>query len=76
MNLNTTILIFQPLNLRDFVEFPRSVKVGISTFLLSDPIFDIDFMPKNHWKMLTALPSLNINAQPFVYIQMGALATT
>ena len=76
MKLNITILIFQPLNLRDFVEFPRSVNVGISTFLLSDPIFDNDFMPKKHWKMLSALPDPNINARPFVDIQMGAFAAT
>ena len=67
---------FQHLNLRYFVEFPRRVNVGISTFLLSDPIFDNDFMPKKHWEMPTALPDPNINARPFVYIQMGAFAAT
>ena len=32
VNPNTTILIFQHLNLEDFFEFPRNVNVGISTF--------------------------------------------
>ena len=45
-------------------------------FLLSDPIYDNDFSPKNHWKMHTALPDPDINARPFVYIQMGAFAAT
>ena len=76
VNLNTTILIFQHLNLRYFVEFPRRVNEGTNTFLLSDPIFDNDFMPKRHWEMLTALSDLNINARPFVYIQMGIFAAT
>ena len=41
-------------------------------FLLSGPIYDNDFDPKNHWKMHTALPDPDINARPFVYILMGA----
>ena len=45
-------------------------------FLLSDPIYDNDFDPKNHWKMHIALRDLDINARPFVYIQMGAFAAT
>ena len=56
---------FSMLNLGDFVKFP-----------CGDSIFDNDFIPKNHWRMLTALPDPNINPRPFVYIQMGALAAT
>ena len=43
-------------------------------FLLSDPIYDNDFNPKNHWEMHTALPDPDINAQSFVYIQIYAFA--
>ena len=59
--INTTILILQHLTVRDGDEFPCSANVGIGMFLLSIPIFDHDFMLKNHWIMLTALPDPNIN---------------
>ena len=76
MNIDTTVLIFEPLTLGDIVVFPHSAKVGVGVFSLSVPIFDNDFMPNNQWVILTALPDHNINVQPFVYIQMGALAAT
>ena len=62
VNLHTTILVFNPQNVGDIVEFPHRAKVGISMFLLSDPIFDNDFLPKNHWKMLKDLldPDTNV----------------
>ena len=59
---------FQHLNLIDLLEFLRTTYIGIGMFLLSDPIYDNDFNPKNHCKMHTALPDPDVNAQHFVYI--------